>query len=59
MRDVVAGRNGFDLARPNCLQIGDVEPSIYAGDEIETSKVGVLDGDEGDDIDVERRHQAC
>ena len=59
MRDVVDGRIGFDLAKPNRLQIGDMEPSIYAGDEVETSKAEVLAGDEGDGVDVERRHQAC
>ena len=47
------------LAGPNRLQIGDVEPSIYAGDEVETSKVEVMAVDEGDDVNVERRHQAC
>ena len=52
--DVVAGRIGFDLARLNRLQIGDVEPSIYAGDEVETSEAEVLAGDEGNGVDVER-----
>ena len=59
MCDVIAGRIGFDLARLNHLQIGDVEPSIYAGDKVETSEAEVLAGDEGDSVDVERRHQAC
>ena len=59
MRDIVAGRTRFNLARPNHLQIGDVEPSICAGDDVEASEDEVLAGDEGDSFDVERRHQAC
>ena len=59
MRNVVAGQIGFDLARPNCLQIRDVEPSIYASDEVEAFEDELLAGDEGDGIDAEWRHQAC
>ena len=52
MRDVVAGRIKSDLAKPNCLQIGDVKLSIHAGDEVKAPKADVLAGDEGDDVDV-------
>ena len=59
MGNVAAGRIGSDLAGPNHLQVGDMEPSIYAGDEVEASKDEVLAWDEGDGVDVERRHHAC
>ena len=40
----MAGRIGSDLARSSRLQVGDVEPSIYAGDEVEASKDELLSG---------------
>ena len=44
MHGVVAGRIGFDLASPSRLHVGEVEPSIYAGDEVEASEEELLAG---------------
>src|SRR5438105_12920998 len=53
------GRIGTDLADRSCLQIGDVQPSIDAGDEAETSEGELHAGDEGDRAEVDRGHQTC
>jgi len=59
VRDLAVDRIGSDLARPNRFQVGDVEPSIYSGDKVEATEAEALAGDEGNEVDVERRHQAC
>ena len=44
----MVGRIGSDLADLSCLQIGDVQPSVDAGDEVEAPESELHAGDEGD-----------
>ena len=50
---------GSDLADHSCLQIGDVQPSINAGDEVEAPEGELHAGDEDDCADVDRSHRTC
>src|SRR6266508_2962273 len=49
----------IDLADRSCLRIGDVEPSVNAGDEAKTPEGELHAGDEGDHAEVDRGHQTC
>ena len=53
------GRIGIDLVDRSCLQIGDVQPSVDAGDEAEAPEDELHAGDEGDRAEVDRGHQTC
>ena len=52
----MVGRIGSDLADQSCLQIGDVQPSVDTGDEVEAPEGELHAGDEGDRADVDRSH---
>src|SRR5436190_18274242 len=53
----MVGRIGIDLADRSCLRIGDMEPSVDAGDEAEAPEGELHAGDEGDRAEVDRGHQ--
>ena len=55
----MVNRIGTDLADRGFLQIGDVQPSIDAGDEAEAPEGELHAGDEGDRADVDRSHRTC
>src|SRR5438128_7239557 len=55
----MVGRIGIDLADRSCLRIGDVKPSVGAGDEAETPEGELHARDEGDRAEVDRGHQTC
>src|SRR5438128_11770420 len=55
----MVGQIGIDLADRSCLRIGDVKPSVNAGDEAETPEGELHAGDEGDRAEVDRGHQTC
>src|SRR5438105_1856749 len=55
----MVGRIGIDLADRSCPQIGDVQPSVDAGDEVEAPEGELRAGDEGDHAEVDRGHQTC
>src|SRR6266508_1257072 len=47
----------IDRADRSCLRVGDVEPSVGAGDETEAPEGELHAGDEGDRAEVDRGHQ--
>ena len=49
---------GSDLVRSSHLLIGDGEPPVIAGGEVEASEVEDQAGDEGDDVGVDGGHRA-
>ena len=53
------GRIGSDLADMSCLQIGDVQPSIDVGAEVEAPEGELHARDESDRADVDRGHRTC
>ena len=55
----MVGRIGIDLADRSCLRIGDVQPSVDVGDEVEAPKGELYAGDKGDPADVDRSHRTC
>src|SRR6266498_6128092 len=55
----MVGQIEIDLADRSCLRIGDVQPSVDAGDEAETPEGELHAGDEGDRVEVDRGHQTC
>ena len=55
----MVGQIGSDLADLSCLQIGDVQPSIDAGGEVEAPEGELHAGDEGDRADVDQSHRTC
>src|SRR5438105_15726790 len=55
----MVGRIGTDQADRSCLQIGDVQPPVNAGDEAKAPEGELHAGDEGDRAEVDRGHQTC
>src|SRR5438128_10675781 len=55
----MVGRLEIDRVDRSCLRIGDVQPSVDAGDEAKTPEGELHAGDEGDRAEVDRGHQTC
>src|SRR5438128_1755954 len=55
----MVGWIGIDLADRGCFWIGDVQPSVDAGDEAEAPEGELHAGDDGDRAEVDRGHQTC